>query len=132
MPTARKLPPGACPDHGHPRSGCPIACTLDVLGDKWSLLVLRDLLLDKRRYNEFLESPEGIPTNILAERLRRLVRHGIIERRRYQPHPPRYEYVLTPKGRDLGPVLCAMMKWADRHVARVWKVPPQTAKRLES
>ena len=71
-----------------------MACTLDVLGDRWSLLVVRDLLRGKKRYAEFLESPEGIPTNILAERLKRLTARRVIRSRRYSQHPPR-EYELT-------------------------------------
>ena len=67
------------------RSRCPVACTLDVLGDRWSLLVVRDVMRGKRRYAEFLDSPEGIPTNILADRLKRLVAKGVIRSRALQP-----------------------------------------------
>src|SRR5438477_884191 len=109
------------------RSACPVACTLDVLGDRWSLLVVRDLLRGKRRYAEFLESSEQIPTNILAERLRRLVAHGIIEPHRYSLHPPRMEYALTAKGQDLRPVLRAMLEWGLRHVAGTRRPPSATA-----
>lgn len=98
------------------RSPCPVACTLDVLGDRWSLLVVRDLLRGKRRYAEFLASSEQIPTNILAERLKRLVAHGIIESHRYSAHPPRMEYTLTPKGEDLRPILRSMLEWGLQHV----------------
>jgi DNA-binding HxlR family transcriptional regulator len=98
------------------RSLCPVAGTLDVLGDRWSLLVVRDLLRGKRRYAEFLDSSEGIPTNILAERLKRLAAHGIISKRRYSVHPPRMEYELTAKGEDLRPVLRAMLDWGLEHV----------------
>lgn len=97
------------------RSRCPVACTLDVLGDKWTLLVVRDLMRGKRRYAEFQASPEGIPTNILAERLRRLVARGIIRGRRYSQHPPRVEYTLTAKGEDLRTLLRAMAEWGVRH-----------------
>ena len=98
------------------RSPCPVACTLDLLGDKWTLLVVRDLLLGKETYSEFRQSPEGIPTNILAERLRRLQGAGIIDRQPYQQNPVRYRYRLTGKGRDLYPVIAAMMDWAERHL----------------
>src|SRR5437773_1154417 len=101
---------------GARRSPCPVACTLDVLGDRWSLLVVRDLLRGKRRYAEFLESSEKIPTNILAERLRRLVAHGIVEAHQYSAHPPRMEYTLTPRGQDLRPILRAMLEWGLQHV----------------
>ena len=98
------------------RSVCPVACCLDLLGDKWSLLVVRDLLLGKTTYSEFHKSFEGIPTNILAERLKRLLAAGIIEKSRYQERPVRYAYQLTSKGRDLQPVLLAMIDWGNKHV----------------
>jgi DNA-binding HxlR family transcriptional regulator len=97
------------------RSRCPVACTLDILGDKWSLLVVRDVVRGKRRYAEFLESPEGIPTNILAERLKRLTASGVISARRYCQHPPRVDYVLTAKGEELRTILRAMVDWGVRH-----------------
>ena len=100
----------------HPwRSTCPVSRTLDVLGDRWSLLVVRDLMRGKRRFADFLESKEGIPTNTLAERLKRLVRAGIVESHRYNEHPPRLEYVLTPKGEELRPIIRAMVDWGVRH-----------------
>ena len=98
------------------RSPCPVACCLDLLGDKWTLLVVRDLLLGKTTYSEFQKSPEGIPTNILAERLKRLQVAGIIEKLPYQERPLRYRYQLTDKGRDLYPVLSAMIDWGNRYV----------------
>jgi len=97
------------------RSTCPVSRTLDVLGDRWSLLVVRDLVRGKHRYAEFLESKEGIPTNILAERLKRLVAKGIVKAQRYSDHPPRVEYVLTPKGEDLRPIVRAMAEWGVQH-----------------
>ena len=96
-------------------SPCPVACTLDVLGDRWSLLIVRDLMRGKRRYAEFAGSKEGIPTNTLAERLKRLVRAGIVERVRYSEHPPRVEYQLTAKGEDLRPIIRAMVEWGVQH-----------------
>ena len=103
---------------GRPRrSDCPIACTLDLIGDKWTLLIVRDLFFGKRRFSQFLESDEGIKTNILTERLRRLERAGLIKRRPYQEHPPRYEYRLTRAGRDLAPVVKAVAAWGGAHVA---------------
>ena len=98
------------------RSPCPVACSLDLLGDKWSLLVVRDLLLGKTTYTGFQKSPEGIPTNILAERLKRLQAAGIIEKSRYQERPVRYAYHLTEKGRDLRPVLSAMIDWGNKYI----------------
>jgi DNA-binding HxlR family transcriptional regulator len=98
------------------RSPCPVACSLDLFGDKWSLLVVRDLLLGKTTYSDFQKSPEGIPTNILAERLKRLQAAGIIEKSQYQERPVRYAYQLTAKGSDLQAVLLAMIDWGNKHV----------------
>ena len=97
------------------RSRCPVACTLDILGDRWSLLVVRDLMRGKRRFTEFVASPEGIPTNILTERLQRLIDAGVIRAERYSEHPPRLQYALTEKGEDLRPVMRAMVEWGVRH-----------------
>jgi DNA-binding HxlR family transcriptional regulator len=97
------------------RSRCPVACTLDVLGDKWSLLVIRDIMRGKRRYSEFLASPEGIPTNILADRLKRLSTARLIRSSKYSDHPPRLEYQLTERGEDLRPVMRAMLDWGIKH-----------------
>jgi DNA-binding HxlR family transcriptional regulator len=87
-----------------------------VLGDRWSLLVIRDLFRGLSRYTEFAAGPEGIPTNILAARLKRLEEAGLITSRPYQENPRRYAYELTAKGRDLKPVLRAIGGWALRHV----------------
>jgi len=98
------------------RSPCPVASTLDILGDKWTLLVVRDLLMGKTTYGDFQKSPERIPTNILAERLKRLELAGIIEKSRYQERPVRYAYALTTMGRDLQPVLLAVVDWGNRYL----------------
>ena len=107
------------------RSPCPISTTLDILGDKWTLLVIRDLFLGKRLYGEFIESPEGIPTNILADRLKRLEAAGLITKKAYQERPLRHAYSLTRKGADLLPVLTEIMRWANRHIPGTAK-PPAT------
>ena len=99
-----------------PRSTCAIANSLDIVGDKWTLLVVRDLLYGKRTYGELVKSPERIPTNILADRLKRLESAGVIVGTPYQQHPVRYAYTLTPKGKDLGGVLLAFVHWAKRHI----------------
>ena len=112
-----------------PRSRCPVARTLEVLGDQWTLLVVRDIMRGKQRYGEFLESPEGIPTNILADRLKRLVAAGIIRGRRYSEHPPRVEYALTAKGEDLRPVMRSMAEWGVRHAGG--RMPPSVAPAAE-
>jgi DNA-binding HxlR family transcriptional regulator len=101
---------------GFPRSRCPIANTLDLVGDKWSLLVVRDMIHGKATYGELLASSEGIPTNILADRLRRLEGAGLIKRAAYQERPVRYSYQLTEKGRELGGVLLALVVWGKRHI----------------
>jgi len=98
------------------RSACAIAGSLDLVGDKWSLLVVRDLLHGKHTYGELANSPERIPTNILADRLRRLESAGIIVSTPYQERPTRYAYTLTPKGTALGDVLLAFVRWGKQHI----------------
>ncbi len=109
------------------RSSCAIACTLDVVGDKWSLLVVRDLLHGKHTFGELLDSPEGIPTNILADRLKRLEAAGLVVSAPYQERPVRYAYSLSDKGAALGDVLLALVRWGKKHVpgTRVLD-PPRT------
>lgn len=97
------------------RSNCPLSIALDVIGDKWSLLLVRDMCMKKKRYVDFLASPEGIPTNILANRLRRLEDWGIIEKKPYMAKPIRYDYFLTVKGADLLPVLQQMVRWSHKY-----------------
>ena len=98
------------------RSACAIANSLDIVGDKWSLLVVRDLLHGKHTYGELANSLERIPTNILADRLRRLEAAGILLSTPYQQRPVRYRYTLTPKGRALGEVLLAFVRWGKEHI----------------
>lgn len=105
------------------RSGCPIASTLDLVGDKWSLVIVRDLLNGKTRYSDFLSSPERITTNILADRLNKLEASGLVSRALYQERPKRYAYALTPKGEGLLPVLQAICRWGNAHIKDTW-VPP--------
>ena len=93
------------------RSACPVACALDLLGDRWTLLVIRDLVLGKRRYKEFAAAPEGIPTNILAERLARLVQHGVVRQVPVEVGLRHQAYELTKKGRALRPVLKKLRDW---------------------
>jgi DNA-binding HxlR family transcriptional regulator len=93
------------------RSRCPVACTLDVIGDKWSLLIVRDLLLGRSSYSEFLNAGEGIPTNILARRLRRLEEAGLVEKRVARGPRRRFEYRLTATGRGLGPIVKVLVEW---------------------
>ncbi len=95
---------------------CPVARTLDIVGERWTLLILRDLFLfGQRRFHDFEESLRGIGPNTLSARLQRLENEGIVERHFYSTHPPRAEYALTAKGRSLGPVLRALKVWGERH-----------------
>jgi DNA-binding HxlR family transcriptional regulator len=117
---------------GARRSDCPVACALDIVGDRWTLLVVRDLLGSKRRYGDFLASAEKIPTNILADRLKRLERAGLIARVPYSTRPPRVEYHLTPGGRKLGRAVDALATWGLTHcpgtVRTIWpSTPPDEA-----
>ena len=93
-----------------------MANTLDLVGDKWSLLVVRDLFRGDLTYGELQDSFEGIPTNILADRLKKLEAAGIIAKSAYQQRPARYRYALTEKGRSLGDVLQAIVRWGQKHI----------------
>lgn len=101
---------------GNRRSRCPVACTLDLLGDRWTLLVVRDLFAGKTRFSEFQRSPEGIATNILTDRLSLLIDHGLAERR-LTSGGKRATYHLTDKGRSLKPVLRAVRDWGLANIA---------------
>ena len=111
------------------RSGCPIATTLDLVGAQWSLVIVRDMLMGKRRYGQFLASPEGITTNILADRLKRMEQYGLVSKEPYQEHPRRYDYALTPTGISLLPVLQAMCRWGNRNIPDTWTPPESFMKR---
>jgi|SRR4029453_17833374 DNA-binding HxlR family transcriptional regulator len=94
---------------------CPVAKTLDVIGERWTLLILRDLFLKgPRRFQDFQDSLKVAP-NILSGRLKNLEASGLIVRRAYSDHPPRLEYQLTAKGQNLGPVLKALKRWGERY-----------------
>jgi DNA-binding HxlR family transcriptional regulator len=95
---------------------CPVARTLSVIGSNWTCLILRDLLLHgERRFQDLQDSLEGIAPTTLSERLRALEQHGVVERRFYSMNPPRAGYLLTAKGRDLGPIVAAMRTWGRKH-----------------
>lgn len=104
-----------------PRSRCPIATTLDIVGDKWTLIVLRDMFAGKKRFSDFLESPEPMKRSILTDRLKRLESTGLIRRERYQRRPDRYEYFLTRSGAELLPVLQAIARWGMNNREGVWQ-----------
>ena len=107
------------------RSGCPIAVTLDLVGDRWTFVIMRDMVNGKTRFGEFIDSPEGIPTNILASRLKRMEQAGLIAKKPYQMNPERFDYHLTAKGEGFLPVLQAMCRWANKFVPGTW-VPPKS------
>jgi len=98
------------------RQRCPVARALDVIGERWSLLILRDLRRNgPLRFHELEQGLAGAAPNTLSARLKALEAHGVIATRLYERHPPRYEYFLTAKGRDLAPVLQALYAWGERH-----------------
>lgn len=98
------------------RSVCPVACTLDLVGDKWTLLVVRDLMFGKTHFKDFLASPEGVATNILTQRLARLMASGLIERYPSEVYAGRDAYRLTAKGLSLRPLLEQMAAWGLMHI----------------
>jgi DNA-binding HxlR family transcriptional regulator len=95
---------------------CSIARTLELVGERWTILVLRDVFLGVRRFDA-IQGHLGVARNVLAARLERLVGEGILEKQPYQERPPRYEYRLTEKGLDLWPVIVELLRWGDRHAA---------------
>lgn len=105
------------------RSLCPIATSLDLVGDRWTLVIVRDLLNGKSKYAELVASPEGIPTNILAARLKAMEGAGLLTRRVYHRHPTRHSYALTPRGEALLPILQAMCRWANAEFSKTWRPP---------
>lgn len=111
------------------RSVCPVACTLDLIGDKWTLLVVRDLFGGKSTYKDFAQSPERIATNILAERLTRLCESGLVARTATGDRGGRHHYRLTDKGRSLWPLLRAAADWGLENIpgtaAKVLAVPDE-------
>jgi DNA-binding HxlR family transcriptional regulator len=95
------------------QSECPVARTLDVVGDRWTILVLRELSWGRRRFSNLMDALKGLSANLLSDRLKRLEEHGMVERVFYSDHPPRAEYKLTTKGKAFVPVLIAMRKYGE-------------------
>jgi DNA-binding HxlR family transcriptional regulator len=95
---------------------CPVARSLERVGEWWSILILRDAVYGLKRFDEFQKSLDIAP-NMLTRRLNALVRNGLLKRQRYSDKPPRYEYVLTDRGRDFRPVLVALLAWGNKHFA---------------
>lgn len=104
---------------------CPLALALNIIGDRWTLLVVRDLLQGKSRYNEFSHSDENIPTNILANRLKRLLEQGLVEKTAYQQRPVRYQYHLTAKGAGLLPAIQQLAQWSQQHYPQCKNIPAE-------
>jgi DNA-binding HxlR family transcriptional regulator len=99
------------------QKGCPVALTLDLIGERWTILLLRDLLLHgPRRFQDFQESLKGVAPNTLSARLKEMEAKGLVTRQVYSEHPPRLEYRLTEKGKSLGPIVKAMREWGRRYV----------------
>jgi len=97
---------------------CPVARALDVLGDRWALLILRDFFrFGPRRFQDFEQTLPGLTPSVLSARLKELESSGLIESKLYAKHPPRPEYLLTEKGRDLGSVLRALKEWGEKHTS---------------
>jgi DNA-binding HxlR family transcriptional regulator len=111
------------------RSACPLSCSLEVIGDRWTMLVLRDLFIGKKRFSEFLESPERISTNILSDRLEMMENAGLVEAIPYSDRPRRFEYELTGKGESLLPVLQELCRWGNQYLPDTI-VPPDSFMRL--
>ncbi len=107
------------------RSDCPISSTLDLIGDKWTLLILRDMMFGAQRFSDFLTSAEAMKRNILSGRLKRLTDYGLVLRVPYQDHPPRFRYQLTTKGAALLPVVQAMAAWGAAHLDHAYDPPPE-------
>lgn len=105
------------------RSPCPIASTLDLVGDRWTLVILRDLANGKRRFSEFLASPERIATNTLTARLAQMEADGLVRTQAYQEKPRRLEYRLTARGAALAPLLQAMCVWGTAQLPDRWTAP---------
>jgi DNA-binding HxlR family transcriptional regulator len=98
------------------QKNCPVARTLDIIGERWTILLLRDLFLQgPRRFQDFQDSLAGVAPNTLSARLKAMEEQDLITRRVYSEHPPRFEYHLTNKGKSLGPVLKALREWGQRY-----------------
>jgi DNA-binding HxlR family transcriptional regulator len=111
------------------RSGCPLSLALEIFGDTWSLLIVRDLMFKGfRTFNEFLGAGEGIASNVLTDRLAKLEAAGVIDKREHDADARRYEYRLTKKGIDLAPVVVEIVLWSARHEQT--DAPPQTVRAM--
>ena len=111
---------------------CPVARTLDLIGERWTILLLRDLLLQgPRRFQDFQESLPGVAPNTLSARLKSLEDHGLVRRQLYNDRPPRLEYVLTDKGKSLGPVVKALRDWIENYLEDELEFTDEFAAKIE-
>ena len=112
---------------------CNIAQTLNIIGDKWTLLIVHEIMLEDKSYNELLSKLTGIASNLLSGRLKSLEEDGIIKGELYQKHPPRYKYTLTEKGRDLEDVFNSIIPWGSKHLDKCYKnlVDKKTGHKVE-
>lgn len=95
---------------------CPVARSLDVIGDRWTILILREMFMHKaRRFQDFVNELSGLTPSVLSARLKELESNGVLAGRLYEQHPPRMEYFLTAKGRELGPILLALRNWGEKY-----------------
>lgn len=111
------------------RSRCPISTSLEGIGDRWTLVIVRDMVLGKKRFAEFLASPERITTNILTDRLGMMEQLGLVQKKPYQKRPLWFAYTLTPKGLGLLPVLQEMCRWGNCHIPGTWILPESFMKK---
>jgi DNA-binding HxlR family transcriptional regulator len=107
------------------RSDCPVASALDLVGDRWTLVIVRDMIFGAATFGDFAKGAEHIPRNILADRLKRMTAAGLVRQEKYQARPDRFRYLLTAKGADLLPVVQALSLWSAAHLAHVYAPPEQ-------
>jgi DNA-binding HxlR family transcriptional regulator len=105
------------------RSDCPIASSLDMIGDRWSLVIVRDMIFGATTFSDFAGGSERIPRNVLAERLKRLETAGVIRKELYQERPKRFRYHLTARGAGLLPIVQALARWGAAHIAHTYDPP---------
>lgn len=115
------------------RSGCPLACALDIIGDRWTLLIIRDLMfLGRHEYKDMLMAEEGISSNILSDRLKKLFESGLVAEMAHPDSRRRKLYYLTTKGKGLIHVMIQIILWSDRSLGDIVKIPPEKKERLRT